>query len=172
MTIGELASTSGVHASTIRYWERIGLLPTPPRVGGKRRYSPGAVQSIAVLRHAQACGFRLAEIDHLLHGFEPGVAASKRWEKLAQRKRQELSTQIARLNGMLDLLDGLRRCRCGQLKDCGGIFLNRRKEPLARTEACSGRRDLPMVRHRSQNRDSIRVGARTDEDKSGDPGGF
>ena len=125
MTIGELASKSGVHASTIRYWERLGLLPTPPRVGGKRRYSPGAVQSIAVLRLAQGCGFRLAEIDHLLRGFQPGVTAFKRWQEMAQAKRRELSAQIACLNRMLDLLDGLRRCRCAQLTDCGRIFLQR-----------------------------------------------
>ena len=125
MTIGELASKSGVQASTIRYWERIGLLPSPLRAGGKRRYTPDAVHSIAVLRLAQGCGFRLSEIDHLLRGFRPGVTPSKRWKEMAQGKRRELSTQIARLNGMLDLLEGLRRCRCGQLTDCGRIFLQR-----------------------------------------------
>lgn len=172
MTIGELASASGVHASTIRYWERIGLLSSPPRVRGRREYGPSAVHSIAVLRFAQGCGFRLSEIDHLLRGFQPGVTASQRWEEMAQRKRRELRTQIARLNGMLDLLDGLRRCRCGHLRDCGGIFLNRRKVPMARTEVCSERRDLPMGRDRRQNRDPIRCGARTDEDEPGGAGGF
>ena len=37
MTIGELAAQSGPPASTIRYWERIGVLPKPPRVSGQRR---------------------------------------------------------------------------------------------------------------------------------------
>ena len=39
MTIGELAAESGMPASTIRYWERIGVLPKPARVSGQRRYS-------------------------------------------------------------------------------------------------------------------------------------
>lgn len=125
MTIGELASNSRVHASTIRYWERIGLLPHPPGVGGKRRYSSDAVHSIAILRLAQVCGFRLAEIDHLLHGFRPDVTASKRWEVMARGKRLELSAQIPRLNGMLEVLEGVRRCRCAQLADCGRVFLQR-----------------------------------------------
>jgi MerR family redox-sensitive transcriptional activator SoxR len=132
MTIGELASNSGVHASTIRYWERIGLLSRPPRVGGKRRYSSDAVHSIAILCLAQVCGFRLAEIDHLLHGFRPDFTASKRWKAMAQGKRRELSAQIARLNGMLQVLEGVRRCECAQLTDCGRIFLQRRSLPAAR----------------------------------------
>jgi DNA-binding transcriptional MerR regulator len=52
MTIGELAAESGLPASTIRYWERIGVLPKPPRVSGQRRYTGNAVQRLAVLRLA------------------------------------------------------------------------------------------------------------------------
>ncbi len=73
MTIGELAAESGVPASTIRYWERIGVLPKPPRTNGQRRYAPDAVQRLAVLRLAQACGFRLEEMRRLLHGFSAAV---------------------------------------------------------------------------------------------------
>jgi hypothetical protein len=49
MTIGELETETGVPASTIRYWERIGVLPKPARVGGQRRYGPDAVPYLAVL---------------------------------------------------------------------------------------------------------------------------
>ena len=57
MTIGELAAESGLPASTIRSWERIGVLPKPPRVSGQRRYTGNAVQRLAVLRLAQASIF-------------------------------------------------------------------------------------------------------------------
>lgn len=62
MTIGELAIESGVPASTIRYWERIGVLPVPARISGQRRYLQDALHRLAVLRLAQACGFRLEEM--------------------------------------------------------------------------------------------------------------
>ena len=87
MTIGELAAESGMPASTIRYWERIGVLPKPARVSGQRRYAPDAVQRLAVLRLAQACGFRLEEMRHLLHGFGAGVKPPRRWQELARQKQ-------------------------------------------------------------------------------------
>jgi DNA-binding transcriptional MerR regulator len=73
MTIGELAVESGIPASTIRYWEKIGVMPKPVRASGQRRYPPDAIHQLAVLRLAQSCGFRLDEMRHLLHGFGPGV---------------------------------------------------------------------------------------------------
>jgi MerR family transcriptional regulator, redox-sensitive transcriptional activator SoxR len=73
-------------ASTIRYWERIGVMPKPARSSGQRRYSLDALDYLAVLRLAQASGFRLDEMRHLLHEFEPGVAASGRWRDLALKK--------------------------------------------------------------------------------------
>jgi MerR family redox-sensitive transcriptional activator SoxR len=100
MTIGELAAQTGTPASAIRYWERIGVMPQPMRVGGKRRYSTDAVERLSVLRLAQSCGFQLDEIRDLLHGFAPGVRPQHRWQRLAYRKQQELDTQIARLKAM------------------------------------------------------------------------
>lgn len=62
MTIGQLAETTGVPASAIRYWERHGLLPQPARQSGQRRYPPEAAQRITVLRKFQQAGLTLAEI--------------------------------------------------------------------------------------------------------------
>jgi len=121
MTIGELAVNTGVPASTIRYWERIGVLLRAPRVSGQRRYASDAVHQVAVLRLAQACGFRLDEMRHLLHGFQSSVPASRRWQKLALRKRQELDEQINRLRVMQRLVDRVLECECAALDDCGRI---------------------------------------------------
>jgi MerR family redox-sensitive transcriptional activator SoxR len=121
MTIGELAAKSGLPASTIRYWERIGVLPRPMRSAGQRRYSGEAVQRLAVLRLAQACGFRLEEMRDLLHGFGPGVTPRLRWQKLARQKRQEIDGQIARLNAMRRLVDRVLECGCNDLSECGRI---------------------------------------------------
>jgi len=119
MTIGELAAETGIPASTIRYWERIGVLPRPARTSGQRRYSPESVDRLAVLRLAQACGFRLGEMRHLLHGFDPGVPAARRWQEVAHRKRQELDEQIARLKTMRRLVDRVLQCQCAELRECG-----------------------------------------------------
>jgi MerR family redox-sensitive transcriptional activator SoxR len=121
MTIGELAAESGMPASTIRYWERIGVLPKPMRVSGQRRYASDAVQRLAVLRLAQACGFRLDEMRHLLHGFGAGVKPPRRWQELAQRKQQELDEQIARLKAMRRVVDRVMQCQCLELPECGRI---------------------------------------------------
>ncbi len=119
MTIGQLAKETRLPASTIRYWERIGVLPAPARVHGQRRYSEEAVSRLAVLRFAQACGFRLPEMRHLLHGFRPGVAASKRWQKMARVKQADLEAQVFRLREMQRLVDRIMRCKCEDLMECG-----------------------------------------------------
>ena len=119
MTIGKLAAESRVPASTIRYWERIGVLPKAPRVSGQRRYAADAVQLIGVLRLAQACGFSLAEMRRLLHGFRDGTAASERWRELARKKQQDLDEQIARLQTMREYVDRVLQCQCVELTDCG-----------------------------------------------------
>jgi DNA-binding transcriptional MerR regulator len=121
MTIGELAAESGLPASTIRYWEKIGVLPKPARVSRQRRYSADAVQWIAVLRLAKACGFRLDEMRHLMYGFAPGATPRRRWQELANRKRQEIDAQIARLKAMRRVVDRVLECRCVELPECGRI---------------------------------------------------
>lgn len=121
MMIGQLEAETGVPASTIRYWERIGVLPEPLRVGGQRRYRPEAVHHLAVLRLAQACGFHLDEMRYLLHGFRAGVPASRRWRELSKKKIQELDEQIARLRAMRRVVNRVLQCQCVELPQCGRI---------------------------------------------------
>ena len=118
MTIGKLAEETGVSASTIRYYERIELLPPPRRVSGQRRYGPDALDRVALLLLAQSCGFRLDEMRTLLHGFEPGVKPSVRWQKLAIEKRKEIDLNVERLVSMRRLVDGVLNCQCIDLKEC------------------------------------------------------
>ncbi len=99
----------------------MGVLPEPVRTSGQRRYSSDAVDQVAVLALAQACGFRLAAIRHLLHGYGAGVRASRRWQELAHRKRQEVDLQIARLKAMRRLLDRVYKCQCVEVAECGRI---------------------------------------------------
>lgn len=118
MTIGQLAAKAGVPASTIRYYEKIGLLPQPHRVSGQRHYGADGLDRLSLVGLAQSCGFRLDEVRTLIHGFEPGVKPSIRWQKLATGKRKEIDLQIKRLVSMRRLVDDVLRCRCPDLKEC------------------------------------------------------
>lgn len=67
LTIGRLARRAGVNVETIRYYERRGLLPEPPRTSaGYRQYAPATVRRIGFIKRAQALGFTLEEISDLL----------------------------------------------------------------------------------------------------------
>ena len=66
-TIGGLAKAAGVGVETVRYYQRRGLLPEPPRPPGEvRRYSQEDVNRLKFIRSAQAAGFTLAEIGELI----------------------------------------------------------------------------------------------------------
>ena len=67
LSIGELARKGEVHLETIRYYEREGLMPPPPRKSsGHRAYAPDAVRRLRFIKRAQELGFTLAEIKELL----------------------------------------------------------------------------------------------------------
>lgn len=67
LTIGQLARRGGVHLETVRYYEREGLIPSPPRkVSGHRAYAPAAVRRLRFIKRAQEIGFSLLEIKELL----------------------------------------------------------------------------------------------------------
>ena len=67
LTTSEVAKRGGVNLETIRYYERRGLLPKPPRtVSGYRIFAPEALRRLRFVKRAQAIGFSLQEIKTLL----------------------------------------------------------------------------------------------------------
>lgn len=119
MKIGELSVQSGVPASTIRYYERIGILPRAARVGGQRRYPADSIHRLALLKLAQYCGFSLDEMRQLLYGFRPAVLPSQRWQQLARRKEAELDVEMSRISEMKTMLGRVAGCQCPNLAECG-----------------------------------------------------
>ncbi len=121
-TIGEVAREAGIATSTIRYYEREGLLPPAPRVGGRRRYADETVpQRLAVIHLAQEAGFTIAEIRTLLGGFSRRTPPPVRWRKLAARKLEEVEERIARAQAMKRVLQRLQRCECPTFEDCAPV---------------------------------------------------
>lgn len=119
-TIGQIAAQTGVPASTIRYYEEIGLLPVPARVSGQRRYQDGIAQKLAVIRLAQQAGFTITEIQSLLHDFPVDAPPSERWQRLARGKLEELEAQMRALQAMKALLEQTLHCHCATLEECAG----------------------------------------------------
>ena len=119
MTIGQLSAETNVPASTIRYYEGIGVLPKPSRVSGQRRYGPETKSRLAVLRLAQACGFHLDEMRTLVSGFSAATKPSERWRTLAAKKTVEIDLQLERLTFMRTLVKQLEGCKCIDLAECG-----------------------------------------------------
>lgn len=112
MTIGELATRSGLSISAIRFYQRRGLLP--PRESGAtwQRYGPETVARLAVIELAKRAGFTLDEIIELLRAADVDPSPAPAWQALAQAKIGEIDTQIAQLHQMRGLLAEALACSC------------------------------------------------------------
>ena len=122
MSIGEVAQRAGVRPSALRYYESIGVLPTPERENGRRSYDGEVLREVldrlAVVRVAQQAGFTISEIRMLLDGFSEDTPPSERWRVLAREKLPEVEALVERALGMKNLLERGLRCECLRLEDC------------------------------------------------------
>ena len=110
MTIGELGRQTGVSADTIRYYERIGLMPRPHRTpGGYRDYPAGAGNRLTVIRNAVQLGFPLREIAKVLRIRDAGGAPCRQVRDYARELVSEIEQRISRLQAdrraMLAMID-------------------------------------------------------------------
>ena len=124
LTISEVARQVGLHASAIRYYEQIGLLPRAYRLNGQRRYDATTLYRLAIIQWARQLGFTLDEIRQLFFGFRNFTRASERWHKLSRRKLAELDRMMNGIKRVRRLLKKMmQNCRCETLDQCGkGIF--------------------------------------------------
>ena len=114
-TIGELAEATGVPASTIRFWERKGLLPVAERRGGQRRYTDAALMEVATLLLCQEAGFTLAEIGRI----EDELATrTDTWRDFVRAKITDIERDQARLAHAKTLLEHALECHHEVLGEC------------------------------------------------------
>jgi MerR family redox-sensitive transcriptional activator SoxR len=118
MKIGQLAQLAGVNPSAIRYYERVGVLTNPERVGGQRRYSHEITYRVLLIRFAADMGFTLPEIRVFLDGLRSDAPVGSRWRNLARRKIREIEQTIERSRQLKLLLERLLKCRCVSLEMC------------------------------------------------------
>jgi MerR family redox-sensitive transcriptional activator SoxR len=117
LTIGEVARRSGVNASTVRYYESVGVLPEPQRASGGRRYTAGVLRQLAIIDVAQRAGFSLQEIRGLLASGDD-EPASQRLRALADDKLPRVEALIERAQAAQRWLALASACRCDTLDVC------------------------------------------------------
>ncbi len=105
ITIGRLAELAGVHLETIRYYERIGLMPEPGRTsGGYRSYADGHVRRLSFIRRARELGFGVEEVRALLGLAEPGQTSCAEVRALTLVHLDDVRTRIADLRRLESIL--------------------------------------------------------------------
>jgi MerR family transcriptional regulator, redox-sensitive transcriptional activator SoxR len=134
MSIGEIAQRAGVRPSTLRYYESKGVLPTPERENGRRRYDGEVLRKVldrlAVVQVAQQAGFTISEIRMLLDGFSEDTPPSERWRVLAREKLPEVEALVERALGMKNLLERGLRCECLRLEECALVGTGASDAPM------------------------------------------
>lgn len=118
MLIGKLAAETGVNIETIRYYERVGLLDTPPRTGGRHRvYDEQAVRRLTFIRRSRELGFSLENIRTLLDlsdGKQDGEARA-----LTLRHLDDVRGKITSLKRLEKFLKGMTEaCKPGDQNSC------------------------------------------------------
>ena len=119
LTIGQLASRSGVRTSALRYYEERGLISSERTSGRQRRYARESLRRVAVIRAAQVLGLTLEEIRTALDELPQARTPDRRdWERLSQTWRSSLDGRIAELEALRDRLSGCIGCGCLSLENC------------------------------------------------------
>jgi DNA-binding transcriptional MerR regulator len=101
LRVAELARAVGMPTDTVRYYERVGLLPPPRRTaGGYRDYDAGAVDRLRFIQGAQRLGLRLVDIGHLLAVRDTGHCPCEPAAELLRRRLDDVDEEIARLTAL------------------------------------------------------------------------
>ena len=105
LAIGELSGLTDVNIETIRYYERIKILPAPPRTtGGRRSYDHTHARILAFIRRSRELGFSLDQVRALLRLGGPERASCRQVRDIAARHLDEIRTKIADLRKLEKLL--------------------------------------------------------------------
>ena len=119
LSIGQLATRTGLAVSAIRYYETQGLIEPLRNAGGQRRFMRADIRRLSFVQIAQQFGFSIARIkallDELPHGRTP---TEKDWGRIGKIFRADLDQRIETLEKLRDKLDGCIGCGCLSMKKC------------------------------------------------------
>lgn len=101
LKIGELAELAGATPDTLRYYERMGLLPRPPRTAaGYRLYDPSLLERLVFIRKAQALGLMLDEVREVLRVAAEGTPPCEHVRSALGRRLREVDARIGELESL------------------------------------------------------------------------
>ena len=136
LTIGQLAKATGVAEKTIRYYEQIGVLPTPSRTAaGYRQYDQSGVRRLRFIRRARSLGLPLRDVRTVVAGLDgrPRLALRPRLLAMVRRQLSAVQHQSAELGLLQQQLEQVvhrlltsprerhrERCRCLEIEGAGG----------------------------------------------------
>jgi len=118
LTITAIARRARVRPSTLRYYEKIGILPPARRVGGRRRYDLSTLKQLKFITYTKQAGFSLRQIQALQEGASRGKAPTRLWRDLVVEKAGELGQILFRVHRAQRHLATLARCQCRNLAEC------------------------------------------------------
>ncbi len=118
MKIGDVAERLGMPASTIRYYEKVGLIERQRRVSGRRSFDERALFALRFIQLAQAAGFTIAEMKSLLETYARDPSPAGLWKPFAETKQETIRQQIETLQQTDRVLTELLNCRCSTLAEC------------------------------------------------------
>jgi Cu(I)-responsive transcriptional regulator len=120
MNIGELARAADTNVETIRYYERIGLLPAPPRTGGNYRdYSAEHVNRLSFARRARNLGFSIEQIRALLDLADQREQSCEAVDAIAREHLADVKRKLADLTALRRELETvIGQCGHGTVAEC------------------------------------------------------
>ena len=155
MQIGAAATASGCHIETIRYYERIGLLPKPTRTdGGFRQYTSAQVERLCFITRGRALGFSLDEIRSLLRLADDPALGCDEVDRLAREHLAEIEQRVRELQCMArELRRTVTACSGGERGTCAILGALQRADAVPRGVARNAAPDGRSV-HRPTGRSS------------------
>jgi MerR family redox-sensitive transcriptional activator SoxR len=119
LTIGEVASRSGVATSALRFYEEQGLIVSSRTAGNQRRYERVVLRRIAVIQAGRAAGIPLEQIRATLATLPAHRTPTRRdWQKLSRGWREDIDQRIATLEALRDRLTTCIGCGCLSIDAC------------------------------------------------------
>jgi MerR family mercuric resistance operon transcriptional regulator len=142
MKIGEAAAASGCHLETIRYYERIGLLPKAARrANGYRDYGREEVDRLRFIARGRELGFSLEEVRTLLRLAERTDMSCDEVDRLARQQLADVQTRISELQRMArELQRTIESCvrkSCGECAILGALQRTQANDSLSLEWSCS-----------------------------------
>jgi MerR family transcriptional regulator, mercuric resistance operon regulatory protein len=134
LTRGALAARTGCNVETVRYYERIGLLPAPPRsAGGHRLYGPDLVKRLTFVRKSRDLGFTIEEIRDLLTVVDGGAYTCAQVQQMARDHARRIRHKIADLRRLERVFETMvAQCSGGDVPECP--IIDALFEPLKASE--------------------------------------